>query len=270
MKLCKCGCGNEITVKLRHKYHGIPDYIQGHSRRKNPIPIAKYCECGCGQLAKPGNRFIKDHGRRGIKCTKRQRKNISDGHKGQVAWNKGKNDIYSEEALKKMGDGRRGKIPWNKGLTKETDPRVKQYGKSSGESRRGVSLSDNHVKKIKESLPRGLDHWAWKEGSSNLSRHYVRSFTNELKELIRIRDNYRCQLCGMPESENIRKLDIHHIDYKRKNCLPSNLISLCRSCHMKTNKNRDKYQKYFSDKVKNQRKKITLIKSVEEIKDAFA
>lgn len=30
MKLCKCGCGEEIKVRPQHKYTGVPDYIPGH------------------------------------------------------------------------------------------------------------------------------------------------------------------------------------------------------------------------------------------------
>lgn len=40
-------------------------------------------------------------------------KRISDGHLGQVAWNKGKTGIYSEEHLKRMSESRKG-IPTKK------------------------------------------------------------------------------------------------------------------------------------------------------------
>jgi len=33
MKLCKCGCGQEIIIKPHHKYVGVPDYISGHNGR---------------------------------------------------------------------------------------------------------------------------------------------------------------------------------------------------------------------------------------------
>ena len=46
-----------------------------------------------------------------------------------------------------------------------------------------------------------------------------------------------------------RKLDVHHIDYDKKNNDPKNLISLCRKCHMKTNKNRKYWTKYFQNKL---------------------
>ncbi|TXH47080.1 MAG: HNH endonuclease, partial [Desulfurellales bacterium] len=42
--------------------------------------------------------------------------------------------------------------------------------------------------------------------------------------------------CGTGEGK--RKLQVHHIDYDKKNSHPDNLIALCHSCHMKTNFNR--------------------------------
>jgi len=76
---------------------------------------------------------------------------------------------------------------------------------------------------------------------------YGSEFDNNLKEQVRMRDGYKCKLCSCSQLENGRQLDCHHIDYNKKNNNINNLISLCRSCHMKTNvkvENRNK-QKYF-------------------------
>lgn len=79
---------------------------------------------------------------------------------------------------------------------------------------------------------------------------YTLEFNETLKERIRNRDNRTCQLCGVHESKCLRKLPIHHIDYVKKNMQPDNLISLCPSCHSKTNSNRKywiaKFQKMLS------------------------
>ena len=37
----------------------------------------------------------------------------------------------------------------------------------------------------------------------------------------------------------------NHIDYDKDNLDPKNLISLCKSCHMKTNHNRAYWINYF-------------------------
>jgi len=31
IRLCKCGCGKEITIQPHHKYYGIPVFIRGHN-----------------------------------------------------------------------------------------------------------------------------------------------------------------------------------------------------------------------------------------------
>ena len=72
---------------------------------------------------------------------------------------------------------------------------------------------------------------------------YSSEFDNPLKEQIRFRDKYKCKLCGCPQIENGKQLDVHHIDYNKKNNDIYNLISLCKSCHMKTNNNR-KYWRF--------------------------
>ena len=84
---------------------------------------------------------------------------------------------------------------------------------------------------------------------------YTIEFSDELKEEIRERDNHECQLCHKSEEQEIqelsRKLCIHHIDYNKKNCNEDNLISLCNSCHVKTNLNRDYWSVYFIKIINN-------------------
>lgn len=80
---------------------------------------------------------------------------------------------------------------------------------------------------------------------------YPLGWSRTYKEQIRYKDGYKCQICGIPEIENCRKLAIHHIDYNKENINPENLISLCVFCHTKTNFNRDKWKEYFNaeDKI---------------------
>ena len=64
---------------------------------------------------------------------------------------------------------------------------------------------------------------------------YSKKWSNQLKKRIRKRDNNRCVLCH--KKGDGRKLSVHHIDYDKENCHPSNLITLCSSCHISTNHN---------------------------------
>jgi len=94
----------------------------------------------------------------------------------------------------------------------------------------------------------------WQGGISFLP--YSSNWTEEFKESIRDRDNHECQNpdCNMTEQEHLklwnRKLDIHHIDYNKENCLPENLISLCLKCHLRTQGNRDFWFAYFTELTK--------------------
>lgn len=65
---------------------------------------------------------------------------------------------------------------------------------------------------------------------------------SEFKEFIKWRDGYICNNAGC---YNIDDLVIHHIDYNKKNCDVSNLITLCRSCNSKVNKHRQWYVEWF-------------------------
>jgi len=78
---------------------------------------------------------------------------------------------------------------------------------------------------------------------------YSPEFNNELKEKIRKRDSNICQECSYTEEQLGYTLSIHHIDYDKKNNDEANLISLCKSCHQKTNFNREDWINYYHDKI---------------------
>jgi hypothetical protein len=80
---------------------------------------------------------------------------------------------------------------------------------------------------------------------------YGNGFNQNLKEDIRKRDNYICRLCGCSELENGCRLEIHHIDYNKKNHNKNNLISLCMKCHCKTKYNRESWREYFNEYIRN-------------------
>ncbi len=90
----------------------------------------------------------------------------------------------------------------------------------------------------------------WKGGISFLP--YCPKFNNRLKELIRQRDNYTCQLCNKSQEKEGRKLSVHHIHYDKENCNPD-LIALCCGCNARVNWNREEYENFFMNKL-NERK----------------
>lgn len=90
-------------------------------------------------------------------------------------------------------------------------------------------------------------HPLWRGGIS--FGKYSFTFSKYLKEKIRERDNFTCQLCGVDQKECAGKLCIHHIDYNKCNTNINNLVTLCRSCHSKTNYYREKWIKHFKNNL---------------------
>lgn len=56
--------------------------------------------------------------------------------------------------------------------------------------------------------------------------------TPKLREKIKFRDNFQCQMCMLPENEDL--FQIHHIDGNPAHTNGDNLITLHRECHRKT------------------------------------
>ena len=178
----------------------------------------------------------------------------------------------SEEISKKQSLKKAGKLPpkpfekghktWNRNLTKEIDEGVKR----GADAKRNRPLSKDHIINLSIShlgLPSGFKGKKFKEESIEKSRKshtgktgelasnwqgglsfepYSVDWNNTLKRSIRERDKYICKLC------NGKGYHVHHIDYNKKNCDPNNLITLCISCHMKTNFNREHWIKLFQNK----------------------
>ncbi len=75
----------------------------------------------------------------------------------------------------------------------------------------------------------GKNHWRWKGGGSNV---YPNKFNRTLKNFIKSRDNYQCQICSR-DLRNSKLARIHHRDGNKENCDQDNLILLCKFCHGK-------------------------------------
>jgi len=162
--------------------------------------------------------------------------------KGHIPWNKGKSGY---KIKKPKIDRRKIKAPWNKGKNKETDRRIalqaewmKKYNPACREEVR---------KKISESLKGrfcGELNPSWIDGRSY--KPYPPEF-KQLRAIIRQRDDYKCQICGVPERECIRQLEVHHIDEQPENNSPENLISLCTQCHLSIRRDREFWRMVLSN-----------------------
>jgi hypothetical protein len=195
----------------------------------------KYCKCGCGSKIRKYNHhrytgipdYVNHHGMSGKKH--KESSKIKIGKSNSIA-NKGKKlkDIHKKGCKCSFCLLSRGIKPKN------------IYSK---ESRRKISIANSG----KNNGMYGRDpklHYNWKGGKS--FEKYSLKFTNKLKDEIRDRYKNRCQICGIL---GIKKLDVHHIDYNKKNCSIDNLIPLCKSCHVKTNFNREYWRKSLKEKI---------------------
>jgi len=210
--------------------------------------MIKLCECGCGQPTKiikhtdkklgriirikgEYNRFINHHNTKGRCLSLTTRKRMSKERKGE------NNPFYGKkhtiETKRKIGEVEKGKDNSN---WKGGKPHCQTCGKQL------TNYNAIHCQKCYDRV--GSKSGMWIDGRSY--EPYPPSFNRQLKDRIRVRDNFICQKCGVPELECNNNLDIHHIDYDKKNCEEDNLISLCRSCNVKVNKNKDYWTKYFS------------------------
>lgn len=137
-----------------------------------------------------------------------------------IAWNKGIRIC--------LNSGRthikKGNIPHNKGVV-------------------GVRKASKETK-LKQSLAqKGENGSNWQGGKS--FEGYPMKFDRWLREDIRDRDGRMCRECNSMEIDLVEKLQVHHIDYNKQNNDPGNLLSLCRSCHAKTNFNREDWITHF-------------------------
>ncbi len=129
---------------------------------------------------------------------------------------------FSAETREKMAARLRGKPSMNSGKKAALEAKARMSAAQSGER-----------------------NARWLGGISR--GEYAWTFDRKLKDAIRRRDGYRCRMCGELQAKGQPALDVHHIDYDKKNSDPVNLISLCKSCHTRTNTNREHWKTAFRE-----------------------
>lgn len=122
---------------------------------------------------------------------------------------------------------------------------TEEYRKNASETKKGKrSYNEEQYRLQNEKTLKGDDHPNWRGGISN--QPYPFGFNKTLKEEIKKRDEFKCGVCN----KETQKLAIHHINYDKDNINFDNLISLCYSCHSKTNYNRESWVVFFNEKNK--------------------
>lgn len=183
----------------------------------------KYCSEECYLIDRSENNPTK---------RKEVREKISKVSVGRTAWNKGKTNIYSEETLNKIREARSKQVFSEESKKKKSETMKERW---QDEEFRKNQVKNAYFKK-------GSEHPDWLNGVS--FEPYGIEFNKEFKKFIKNRD---FNICQTPNCINTEGFCIHHIDYNKKNNNPENLITLCRSCHSKTNKNRNFWSSYYTE-----------------------
>lgn len=205
-KICKF-CGKEFstpsskTIYCNHIcYNNDPN-----SKQRNRLRINKKC-INCNKIMRLQPSRI--NSRKFCSQTCANQYNQKDG-----SWNKG--IPHTKEEKLKIGKG----VKLSRINTNYINPSTRP------EVRAKISKTIKELFKDPKNNPRYIDERkAWE---------YPFAFNKYFKETIRARDKYTCQDCGITKENYPRALDVHHIDGNRHNLNGENLISLCKSCHVK-------------------------------------
>lgn len=166
------------------------------------------------------------------------RKNWLKTHKNPM---KGKH--HTKETKKKISETKRKKSYKHTEEAKYKISKARLGKKRSLEMRKKESVG---MKKVWQNPERRIltsshNHWNWMGGISKKSSYS--SYFRYIRYLIKLRDNFQCQLCGVGEEKLPYELCVHHIDFNKKNNSEDNLLTLCRSCNSKVNLNRERWTK---------------------------
>jgi hypothetical protein len=174
--------------------------------------------------------------------TKEHKRNMSLSHIGNKNY-LGKK--HTEKAKKKMS-------LWHKGkkFTKETKEKLSQKHKGLNIWLKGKPWSEVRRKAQEKFIPKP------KIKPIKINNKEYDPNWHEIRKIIYARDKWICQECNCKCFDKKRKIkgkriQCHHIDFNDKNNEQDNLITLCASCHGKTNFNKEKWIIYYRNKMGN-------------------
>lgn len=147
---------------------------------------------------------------RKVKCSDETRKKMSESHKGQIPWMKGKK--HTEESKNKVSKNKTGK---------KLPPFTEEHKKKIGLSNKGKI----HYWAI------GDKHHNWKGGITTKQKLDRIKFRQSIQKLVFKRDKYTCQICN----KHGGTLHVDHIQ-PFSECIEgrhdiNNCRTLCRECH---------------------------------------
>jgi len=194
-----------------HKVASVDFYVENNLNGQWPE-----CKCGCKQRVKWS------HGKKGFV-------DYCQGHQSRVNnnWGHNKNaQLKSAETRRQQYQSGDRKV-WNDGQTKDTDDRVKKYGRIISERfsigrkiEYSQRMTNNRLNGIIPTLTKS-EHPQWKGGISEINV-LARSSTKLYKEWkypILIRDGFKCTKCCSTE-----QLHVHHDDETMSNIVKKHVL----------------------------------------------
>ena len=180
---------------------------------------------------------------KGLASTSRFQSELRKGKTWEELYGKEKAKLAKQRASKsKIGIKR-------KPFTLEHRKRISKarigmkFPKHSEFMKKNNPTTRKEIRELFSKMRIGKGNHQWQGGIS--FEPYDKKFNNQFKRAIRKRDNKICMLCGIHREKLTRALNIHHINYNKLLTIPQNCISLCLSCHIKTNGNREHWIKFF-------------------------
>lgn len=190
-----------------------------------------FCECGCGDRAKSGNRFLQGHSSRNAKrpdlaernrnrvWTEEARQKISVANTGRKQ--KPRSPEYGENIRRAL------KLYYSTHTHhKKGKPHSKEHREKIAAALRGKPLSEERKAKI--SKARKGQKGAWWTGYRG---GYPEEEWHEARERALERDGRVCLIDETHEFVRYKNPDVHHIDGVKLDCSQPNLICLCKRCH---------------------------------------
>lgn len=165
----------------------------------------------------------------------------------KVGESKVKSKEYREAARKR----RKGKTPKEFLVNVTPEDYTNNLSKALSGEKNGMYgriRSEEYKAKLRKSM-KGSNNPNWKGGFCR--EPYSYDFDECRKNEVRKREEFKCFLCSTEEEYLNRKLDVHHIDYNKKNSAIENLVALCSICHAQTKSTnkKDLWIYYFTMKL---------------------
>lgn len=279
LPLCECGCGNNV----RESHH---NFIHGHNQRgkkrssetiskmiktkiamRPPKPEPTLCECGCGEYAKSGMKFIHGHNTKKRFEDPTERARTGDGvrrahlndltlsqRRSESQQKRRRDNPVSEETKERQSIGIKNAykehpeywdasdeaiINRSNGLKKaySNDPTIKDR---ISDGVKLAHINDPTLSERKSAAMQGIPYNEWEEFAKD--KLYCPEFDESCRESNRDKYGRRCFLCEKSESLNYGKnkkavkLSVHHVDMnKNQGCDDHKwkLVPLCMKCHGK-------------------------------------